>query len=171
MDNYIERSVKEGTRQNRAGDPGPRTYITGFHQKMPQGQRWLQLLNNGDNKNELISLFVKFLISPERRRELKIPFTITEGEKTWKINEADFESSFLCNHEEADSRIVLHASQSTKNVVVVAKDTDVLVILVYAYLRVSPVNSWVMRYDSSKFANIGTIAGFLGHEICSNIIK
>ena len=71
MDNYIERSVKEGTRQNRAGDPGPRTYITGFHQKMPQLQRWLQLLNNGDSKNELISLFVKFLKSPERRRELK----------------------------------------------------------------------------------------------------
>ena len=119
MDNCIERSVKEGTRQNRAGDPGPRTFITGFHQKMPQGLRWLQLLNNGDNKNELISLFVKFLKSPERRRELEIPFTITEGEKTWKV-------------------------KSTKNVVV-AKDTDVLVLLVYAYWRVSPVNSWVMK--------------------------
>ena len=44
-------------------------------------------------------------------------------------------------------------------------------ILVYAYWRVSPVNSWVMKYDSSKFGNIGTIAGFLGREICSNIIK
>ena len=68
MDNYIERSVKEGSRQNRAGDPGPRTYITGFHQKIPQGQRWLRL--HGDNKNELTSFFVKFLKSPERRREL-----------------------------------------------------------------------------------------------------
>ena len=58
MDNYIERSVEEGTQQNRAGDPGPRN-ITGFHQKMPQLQRWLQLLNNGDNKNELISLYVR----------------------------------------------------------------------------------------------------------------
>ena len=28
MDNYIESSVKEGTRQNRAGDPGSMTYIT-----------------------------------------------------------------------------------------------------------------------------------------------
>ena len=54
--------------------------------------------------------------------------------------------------------MVLHASQSTKNVVVVAKDTDVFVILVYAYWRVFPVNSWVMKYDSSKFGNIGTIS-------------
>ena len=79
MDNYIEASAKEGTRRHRGGNPGPRTHNTGFQQKMPQ-----VLLNNGSNKTELISLFVRFLKitrKKKERRELKVPTVQTERER------------------------------------------------------------------------------------------
>ena len=34
MDTYVEFSVKEDTRQQRGGEPGPRTFISGLYQKM-----------------------------------------------------------------------------------------------------------------------------------------
>ena len=56
MDNYIACSTKNGTRASR-GDKGNRIYITGFGQKMPDTEdSWNSLLNNSDNKLDLISL-------------------------------------------------------------------------------------------------------------------
>ena len=40
---------------------------------------------------------------------------------------------FECNHEENDTRIIFHALQQKTDVVVCLKDTDVLVLLVFAY--------------------------------------
>lgn len=39
--------------------------MLGLHQKMLQGDGWESFLSNGDNKNNLIALFIKFLKSPE----------------------------------------------------------------------------------------------------------
>ena len=38
-----------------------------------------------------------------------------------------------CNHHEADTRLILHASKSTDPVIVRATDTDVFVLLTDAY--------------------------------------
>ena len=53
MDMNIPRSVKEGTRKQRSTNPGP------------NDDGWKRFLGNGDNKNNLIALFVKFLKSTE----------------------------------------------------------------------------------------------------------
>ena len=58
MDTYVELSVKEGTRRQPGDEPGLRTFISGLQQKMPQGDKWLSLLSNGENKTDLIHLFV-----------------------------------------------------------------------------------------------------------------
>ena len=39
--------------------------MLGLHQKMLQADGWERFLSNGDNKNNLIALFIKFLKSPE----------------------------------------------------------------------------------------------------------
>ena len=64
MDVYVDKSVKECTRRHRGGKPGPRTLITSSQQKMLLGEKWVNFLNNGENKNNLISQFVNFLKSP-----------------------------------------------------------------------------------------------------------
>ena len=48
MDMNIPRSVKEGTCWQRRTNPGP------------NDDGWKRFLSNGDNKNNLIALFVKF---------------------------------------------------------------------------------------------------------------
>ena len=154
MDRYLLKSVKEGTRRYRGGNPGPRTFLSGLKQKMPQGEKWLGLRSNTDNKNDLISLFVKYLKTTERRNRLKLSITVAGTSHKWSINREGCEYMFDCNHEEADTSTLLHASLAKENVVVDAKDTDVLVLLVNEYSKLLPTQEWVRKYDMNKYASI-----------------
>ena len=59
---------------------------------------------------------------------------INDGEHTWRIEDrVSTLQLFSCNHEEADSRIAPHASKSSGNLVIVAKDADFLMLLIYRY--------------------------------------
>ena len=71
---------------------------------MPQGDKWLSLLNNGENKTDLIHLLVTFL----KKYEKNVSIAINYGEHTWRIKDgASTLQLFSCNHEEADSMIAL----------------------------------------------------------------
>ena len=61
MDTYVELSIKEGTRRKHGGEPGRRTFISDLQQIMPQCDKWLSRLINGENKTYHIHLFVNFL--------------------------------------------------------------------------------------------------------------
>ena len=69
---------------------------------------------------------------------------------------------FECNHEEADTRMVLHAALSSEDVVVVAAGTDILILRIYAYLTFMAKRRWVFRYENDKCADIETIFSYLG---------
>ena len=97
---------------------------------MPHGDKWLNLLSSVENKTDLIHLFVNFL----KMYEKNVPIVINVGEYTWRIEDGVSPLHlFSCNHEEADSKIALHASKSSGDHVIVAKDTDVLILLIYSY--------------------------------------
>ena len=87
--------------------------------------------------------YILYLKTPEGRNRLKFPITVTETSHTWSINREGCEYLLDCNHEEADTRIVLHASIAEENVVVVAKDKDVLVLLVNEFSKLLPIQEWV----------------------------
>ena len=74
---------------------------------------------------------------------------------------------FKCNHEEADTRLILHASLQDTNVVIVAKDTDVFVLLVYVYSKLQPCSKWYMKIDHDKYLDIGKVKKYLGSKISS----
>ena len=95
-------------------------FPSGFKQMMPQGEEWLGFLSNRGDENDLTSLFVKYLKTPEGRNRLILLITVTEKSHTWSINREGCEYLFNCNHEEVDTRIVLHASLAEESVVVVA---------------------------------------------------
>ena len=71
---------------------------------------------------------------------------------------------FLCNHEEADTRMVLHACLEDTIVIVVSKDTDVLILLIYAYAKHQPANQWYMKID--KYISINSIVNHFGAALC-----
>ena len=73
---------------------------------------------------------------------------------------------FTCNHEEADTRMVLHAILEDTNVVVVSKDTDVLVIMVYAFAKFEPSKEWYLKIDHKKYVDVKSIVNHFGRNIC-----
>ena len=124
--------------------------------------RWDDFLHRGDNKEDLIAIISDFLQSPEGRSKLPCLFIVTSKEHT-HIQEIDSLGNRLlldCNHEEVDTRLVLHAILSGQDVVVVSKDTDVLILFVWIYSHFSITNKWYMKYSHEKFADIGLIVFF-----------
>ena len=63
-----------------------------------------------------------------------IPFIITSREKDYFVSPAGNKAISVCNHEEADTPLVLHASKVDSDVVV-CKDTDVLILIIWAYSK------------------------------------
>ena len=60
----------------------------------------------------------------------RLPFSINDVKYSWNINGDKVTQNLECNHEEADTRMVLHALLSYENVVAVATGTDVLLLMV-----------------------------------------
>ena len=73
---------------------------------------------------------------------------------------------FTCNHHQADTRIVLHASRSIKRAVILATDTDVLVLLTHAYPQCNNAKQQLMKTKPGMFIDIKTIYNFFGNGIC-----
>ena len=138
---------------------------------MPQGNSWHNLLNNNDNKNDLIHLFVLFLKLDDVRMKLAYPVIVTEKESTWKMTKNYVHQMFSCNHEEADTRMVLHASLDDVDCVVCSKDTDVLLLLAFAYNKKSPSKHWFMKYETEKYADIKKVVEYLGNDVAEHLLQ
>ena len=169
-DVYKEGSVKEGTRTDR-GSAGPRTCVDGLEQHMLKGLKWQEFLHHKDNKNDLLHMFCEFLKQPKGRALIPCPVIINDEEHTYHISGHAAEHLLQCNHEEADTRLILHAIMCATDVVVVCKDTDVLILMVWAHHKFNVEQHLYMKYERDKFADIGKICEHLGPEICSNILS
>ena len=64
-----------------------------------------------------------------------------------------------------------HASKSSRDVVIVAKDTDVLMLLIYSYSMCVISKERVLKYDTNSYANIGTVCKYLGNTVSRNILQ
>ena len=64
----------------------------------------------------------------------------------------------------------LHDPLEDKNIVVVAKDTDVLTLLMTGFAQLFPSQLWVMKYDINKYASI-KLYEYYGPSVCANISK
>ena len=121
---------------------GKRVCIEGFDHNMVQGNDWLSFFNHIGNKSDLIKVASRFFRQSEIRSNFKTQMIFTEEDKTWRITSDEASEIFRCSHEEADTRMVLHACLEDTNVVVVSKVTDVLILLVHAFSIAKPRNDW-----------------------------
>ena len=107
-------------------------------------------------------LFVNYLKS--EKANLFYPTIINDEDNTWMIepSSGNVTELFVCNHEEADTRMIYHASlQGTKNVVIVANDSDVLFLGAYA-CALDKSSRWFYNYEGSTFTNLAKFAAFYG---------
>ena len=140
-DAYRSDSLKEATREKRG--KGKRKKV-GESTKLPRN--WQNFLLDSLNKEELFALLSKRIGSFECPTEGKKIF-ITSGENVMSCGERVMQS---CNHEEADTRMIVHIvdalKDGAKSIFVRTVDTDVIVILVGHFHQLTvygPLDIWV----------------------------
>ena len=107
--------------------------------------------------------------SVECRSKLPYEYIVTANEKTVKVSNASLHVLSNCNHEEADTRLFLHAIRSEKDCVIVASDTDVLILLVWAYGHYQVKKNWYFQYETHCFVNVSMVCDYLGKDVCSRL--
>ena len=165
MDTYGKKRIKAMT-QKRKGHSGRKVLINEKGQAMPKGKDWNTFLQSGDNKTELIKFLANHYKSDSFRSKLDIPLVFTESNNTWMITSQEVLLLEQCNHHEADTRVVRHASLSERPVVVVATDTDIFVLLIYVVSKVAPAEKWYMKIDKERYVDISDVCRTYGKEVC-----
>lgn len=79
------------------------------------------------------------------------------------------------DHEEADTRMILHASHvssTNKRIVIQSPDTDVAVLATYAFERIHCNELWFKTVvkDKVRFIPIHLVSGKLGINICTTLL-
>ena len=158
FDNYsdeLEYSLKEQERSDRARPTTPlRTHIGGISQEIHQGKNYQEFLSNTKNKSQLLKKFTKYLTHENTRKNLMGRTTLNIEKDTVLISQCQQQSLFTLNQEEADTRIALHCSESSKAVLVKAKDKDILILMVYAFALTSPPYDWYLQIDNGKIVSV-----------------
>ena len=134
-------SIKNMTRQKRSSS-STNFFITGFEQNKSQGNKWQELLNNSECKDQLIEITKQCVLEfGSGILPRSPPFIITSRDKEYFTSPAVNHVISGCNHEDAVTRLVLHDSKVDTNVVVIFKDTDVLILMIWAYSRLNITNN------------------------------
>ena len=66
---------------------------------------------------------------------------------------------------------LLHGSKVDSDVVAVCKDTDVLILMIWTYIKLNITNNWYLKYDHEKFADIRKVCSYLGKTLSFNLHK
>ena len=127
------------------------------------------LFNNIDNKTDLVKLASTFYQSQEAKQLISTPIIFNDREQTWEITKDAKAYMFDCNHKEAGTRLILHACLADINIVVVAKDTDVFVLMVFAYCVEKPSGKWFLKIDHEEYIDIGNVVDYLGEDVSRNL--
>ena len=108
--------------------------ITGVEQNKPQGNNWQGLLNNSKYKDQLIEMTKQYVLEfGSGILPRSPPFIITSRQKEYFTSIAENHVISGCNHDNADTRLVLHDSKVDSDIVIVCKETDLLILMVLAY--------------------------------------
>ena len=124
FDVYKKSSLKSETRSKRG--QGIRRRVTGTS-KTPGN--WQSFLRDASNKTELLHFLAEMC-----EAEITSTVIITKGEHAISNTRKSLDAVSPCCHEEADTRIFVHAMDATidgrKSIIIKANDTDVLVIAI-----------------------------------------
>ena len=97
-------------------------------------------------------------------------------QECWKVTTAAAtnEENLSCSHEEADTRVFLHAKSAAENrkeaVVIVCEDTDVFVLGVSCADQFSiPIYQKRGTQNRTRYVNISNIARILGNDVSKSL--
>ena len=137
FDIYKENSLKFQTRQNR----GQGTRIA-VRETTPIPKDFQKFVRNDKNKNELFQMLVDYMVTIEGLKVVCTKMTDVVS------NTVEYLSGMKpCNHEEADTRLLLHVIDACNNqwkkITIVTVDTDIVVIALYHYFSLDVDELWI----------------------------
>ena len=165
-DRYLPDSLKATTRQRRGAGIRQRMRHDG-NGKCPRN--WNSYLQNASNNVELFH-YLSVTIAETAFCEGKVLMsTLDEDVLGSPVLGAD-ESEYPlrpCNHEEFDTRVMLHAANAVSNgykrILIIANDTDIIVLGISFFSDIGADKLWVSFGIASKLRNIPI------HDICSTM--
>ena len=180
-DRYPETSIKNAERVKRAAQGVQRIHILNKDQSPPK--QWKKYLSSGKNKEELI-VFLCNHWSTYKTSQLSIlqRIYITSNEKCILLTPAtspddnvcrEEVTELECDHEEADTRLLLHAKHASRrhdHIIIKTPDTDVFIICVEMQ-KIIGKDLFVMTGTGNKFRIIDTsaISDALGENLCRSL--
>ena len=176
FDNYTNArgSIKSCERERRGSARGVRQNILSHQTQITL--RWEKFIAEPDNKTTLKNFLTLYwkenmpgLLS--EGQQLVIAGGLIDASKVilLQTNRCQQISSLFCNHEEADTRLVLHAAAASKGgfqrIVVSSPDTDVLILLVHFAMDIGG-ELWLRLPKGGRLYPAHSIARALGIPLC-----
>ena len=131
FDRYLDDSIKLGTTQRRTKTTCPIRRVF-ENDSVPLPQNWQNFLALPDNKSDLTRFLSEHIVANASPDKIDGGF-LDEGEvqSSDRLEELIDVSVFNAAHEERDTRLILHCAKSSLDtIVVLARDTDVSLLLV-----------------------------------------
>ena len=161
FDVYLEHSLKVLTREKRG--VGTRTHVDG-HAKIPT--TWQEFLRVDENKSELFYFLAETNLDESDIQGKTVIFTYNESVRV-AAGCVDVSGVECCNHEEADTRIILHsyhaAGSGYDTVKIRTVDTDVVVLAISFFSRLNVSELWI-HYGVGRSARLIAV-----HEISASL--
>ena len=151
FDRYRPDSIKRGTGRRRTKTCRPIRRVI-ENRDVPLPNNWPGFLAMEENKADLADFLSKEIVF-NARHDTAI---VTSGGFREELMVKSSEESIalvplVANHEEADSRIVLHAVNMTSDMVIVnSTDTDVLILLVSHFSKMKCKDLWLLCCTAKK---------------------
>ena len=177
-DRYPERSIKNAERSRRAEKGVQRIHIFGAEQPVPK--QWKKFLSCGESKESLMVFLSEhwrtyktcqlngilnvFITSKETCRWLSPGSTDDDVLECHDC--ADLES----NHEEADTRLLLHAKHAANtydSVIIRSPDTDVFILCVAMQPTLAPKKLFFTTGTGTRYRtiNVNDVVNVLGEQL------
>ena len=127
----------------------------------PIPRKWKQFLCLNDNKTELFKLLIAIIATAGKS------LVVTNGNTALCVPARDMTNFAPCNHEEADSRIIIHVADAImlgfQKIPVLTVDTDVVVLAVAVLPQLRKAQLWIAFGTGKNFRYLSA------HEICASL--
>ena len=132
---------------------------------MIQGKAYQQYFENKKNKVEPIHRWTQYI--QQEHVHLKLKENIFNSrDVTYRINSSKLITLFTSNHEKNDTKIIYCCSSFNKPCVLKAKNTDILILVIYANAVQQPEQEWCMQTDKDFFVSIRNTYEKAGSTTC-----
>lgn len=176
FDQYWDTSIKVGERTRRGSTNSLEVQINGSYTPVPK--QWEKYIVNLQNKINLCDFLPHALckLSQQRiaaNRKLIIGGGFKDGERIICITNGHCEDiiALRSNHEEADTRLLLHAKYAARpssRIVIQLPDTDVLVLIVAHFADLNCKELWFRTgvKDRLRYIPVHDVSRTLGKKLC-----